>query len=305
MHRDVIQIIKHNGDNDAFPKPWQPPLTRLQLAQRSQPALLPNFPFLEEPRVPQLIFLGGRARAAELLGWIVSFPRALATALSFYLFIFISGGSRLVTACSASTFYHTPRWCRAPCLKAFQGKRVRDFHAFSSSGLSQSWVIIHSCRRVRDDAPLTFHRPPHNQTPPTALLMQILGRKDCRSLTSAVFSLSRSPVRHISAAKKISRQNHGAFAPPHLQTLRWERQTWSGGQDGNVHRGTCGLGFYRRTAQRGCNFLRVIDESLGWLVLRRHGVKTRRGVKEWKILYMSQNVPKKSCCALTFCLFVC
>lgn len=169
-------------------------------------------------------------------------PQEKSSFLSFYLFIFISGGSRLVTACSVSTFYHTPRWCRAPCLKAFQGKRVRDFHAFSSSGPSQSWVIIHSSP------------PPHNQTPPTALLMQILGRKDCRSLTSAVFSLSRSPVRHISAAKKISQQNHG-----------WERQMWSGGQDGNVHRGTCGLGFYRRTAQRGCNFLRVIDESLGWL----------------------------------------
>lgn len=272
MRRDVIQIIKHNGDNDAFPKPWQPPLTWLRLAQRSQPALLPNFPFLEEPRVPHLILLGGRARAAELLGWIVSFPRAFSTRKIFffvlliiYLFIFIFGGSRLVTACSASTFYHTPRWCRAPCLKAFQGKRVRDFHAFSSSGLSQSRVIIHSCRHVRDDAPLTFHRPPTTKHLRPALLLQIRGRKDCRSLTSAVFSLSRSPVRRISAAKKISQQSHGAFAPPHLQTLRWERQMWSGGQDGNVHRGKCGLGFYQRTAQRGCNFLRVIDESLGWL----------------------------------------
>lgn len=94
-------------------------------------------------------------------------PQEKSSFLSFYLFIFISGGSQLVTACSASTFYHTPRWCRAPCLKAFQGKRVRDFHAFSSSGPSQSWVIIHSCRRVRDDAPLTFHRP-HAPQPNTS-----------------------------------------------------------------------------------------------------------------------------------------
>lgn len=101
----------------------------------------------------------------------------------------------------------------APCLKGFQGKRVRDFYTFPTPALSQSRVIIHSCRLVGDDAPLTF-------SPPTALLLHIRGRKDCRSLTSAVFSLSRSSVRHISPAKKISEESHGAFCLPYLQTFR-------------------------------------------------------------------------------------
>lgn len=101
----------------------------------------------------------------------------------------------------------------APCLKGFQGKRVRDFYTFPSPALSQSRVIIHSCRLVGDDAPLTF-------SPPTALLLHIRGRKDCQSLTSAVFSLSCSSVQHISPAKKLSEENHGAFCLPYLPTFR-------------------------------------------------------------------------------------
>lgn len=149
------------------------------------------------------------------------FPKHLPQEKSFFcLFIFfICEESKLVTACSALRFI-TCHDDAGLSMKAFLGKRVRNFHAFSSSGLSLSRVIIHSRWRVRDDAPLTFHRLPHNQPPPTALLLHIRGRKDCRSLTSAVFSLSCSPVRHISAAKKISQQSHRAFAPPHLQTLR-------------------------------------------------------------------------------------
>lgn len=114
----------------------------------------------------------------------------------------------------------------APCLKGFQGKRVRDFYTFPSPALSQSRVIIHSCRLVGDDAPLTF-------SPPTALLLHIRGRKDCQSLTSAVFSLSCSSVQHISPAKKLSEENHGAFCLPYLPTFRCKQHVKQEGQDGN------------------------------------------------------------------------
>lgn len=115
-----------------------------------------------------------------------------------------------------------------PCLKGFQGKRVRDFYTFPSSALSQSRVIIHSCWLVGDDAPLTFSTP-------TALLLHIRGRKDCQCLTSAVFSLSCSSVRHISPAKKISEESHGAFCLPYLQTFRCKQHVKQEGQDGNTH----------------------------------------------------------------------
>lgn len=45
--------------------------------------------------------------------------------------------------------------------------------------------------------------------PSAALLLQIQGREDCQSLTSAVFSLGLSLVQHISAAKKINELSHG------------------------------------------------------------------------------------------------
>lgn len=75
MHWHVIQIIKHNGDNDAFSKPLASFLTRLQRAQRSSPPII--FLPLSTPQMnPISSFFWGRART-ELLGWVISFPWAV------------------------------------------------------------------------------------------------------------------------------------------------------------------------------------------------------------------------------------
>lgn len=56
--------------------------------------------------------------------------------------------------------------------------------------------------------------------PSAALLLQIQGRKDCQSLTAAVFSLSLSLIQLITAAKKITEQNR-RDAPALVYTL-WD-----------------------------------------------------------------------------------
>lgn len=150
------------------------------------------------PHVPISSFWG-RART-ELLGWIISFPRAFCHKKN----LFISEGSRHVTASSVSTSYHMS-WCRASHLKGFQGKRVRGFYTFFSPDLSQSRVIIHSSGAMRDDVRMTFSL--------SCFVVADPRWKGLQSLTSAVFS-----VQHTSPAKKRSERG---FSFSHLDSQVW------------------------------------------------------------------------------------
>lgn len=138
-HRVVIQIIKHNGDNDAFPKPRFLPVTTAVGSTRpaDPPLFIPPSPLLQlllrdEPHVPSSSSWG-RARA-ELLGWIISFPRAFRQEENLFYFQKDLGMSQ---APSVSPSYHVP-WRRASHLRAFHIKRVRG----SSSFLPLTWVKV-------------------------------------------------------------------------------------------------------------------------------------------------------------------
>lgn len=259
MHRDVIQIIKHNGDSDAFLKPgFLPDMTPASLnaanqsSQHCYPPYPPTSPFPHEPNIPISSFWW-KKHVLSCWGESSHFPERFATKKIkkklFFLFFFLNFQKDLGLSqhppCQRFITFHDAGG--APCMKGFQGKRVRDFYTFPSPALSQSRVIIHSCRLVGDDAPLTF-------PPPTALLLHIRGRKDCQSLTSAVFSLSRSSVRHISPANKISEESHGAFCLPYLQTFRCKQHVTQEGQDGNTHTVILlfFVLFYWRKAQQSC-----------------------------------------------------
>lgn len=193
MHWDVIQIIKHNGNNDAFLKPCcLPQLTAVNSAQPTNPPA--PLPSQMNPLSPISSFFWARART-ELLGWIISFPWAFCHKKN----LFISEVSQHVIASSVSASYHM-LWCRASYLKRFQGKRVRLFFTF----FFLTWVKVE--KLFIQAGPSGMMRGWH--FPSAALLLQIQGRKDCQSLTSAVFSLGLSLVQHISTAKKINELSH-------------------------------------------------------------------------------------------------
>lgn len=107
MHWDVIQIIKHNGNNDALLKPDFLPDTNAVHSTRPTNTLsfsLPRRRLLLLHRwtlCPHHIFLL-KSTYTELLGWIISFPWVFCHEKNR----FISEGFRHVTASSVSLSYH-------------------------------------------------------------------------------------------------------------------------------------------------------------------------------------------------------
>lgn len=190
-----------------------------------------------------------------------------------------------------------PQWCRAPCLKAVQGKRVRDFHAFSSSGLSLSRVIIHSRRRVRDDAPMTFPPPPHRYLPtphqPATSSRFVVTDPKQKGLSESNIccfppELPQPSVTISQAAKNISERSHRALASPTPPLLTQFTDTQV--RATNVKQRALWTRTQRETWQRGFNFLRVMEKSLGWLFYDGRVWKTEEG---WKKIYISLHVPPK------------
>ena len=96
--------------------------------------------------------------------------------------------------------------------------------------------------------------------PSAALLLQIQGRKDCQSLTSAVFSLSLSSVQHVSPAKKMTEQSHRDSLFSRLQTFRCKQHMWGRWQDESIPTQWCLILFllcfsYRRNTRWAVRWL--------------------------------------------------
>lgn len=212
-----------------------------QLDATSQPSS-PTSSFWRNPAFPISSRWDGRAHAAELLGWIVSFPWAFATRKIF--FSLFPKDLDLSQPAQRRRFIICHNDAGLPVWKAVQGKRVRDFHAFSSSGLSLSRVIIHSCRRVRDDAPMTF-QPPHQPTnQPTTSNCFVVADPKQKGLSEPNICcfLPEPPQPSVTISQQLRKYLNrvmGLLLPLYLQTFRWEQQS---GQDGNVHRGKCNSG---------------------------------------------------------------
>lgn len=189
MRRDVIQIMKHNGDSDASLKPcFLPDVTAVSSTPSTgAPNVFP--PPLPAPQIPNRTFpshlFWGRART-ELLGWIISFPWVFATRK---ISLFVKDLSvPQPPQCHLLITRHDAEFSH---LKGFEGERGYRFLCLLFPDLSQSRVIIHSLMAVRDDACYDIF-------PSAALLSQIQGGRDCQRPTSAAFSRSLSSVRNTS-----------------------------------------------------------------------------------------------------------
>lgn len=191
-HWDVIQIIKHNGNNDAFLKPcFLPDMTAVRSTQPTNPPdVLPppsSSSSQMNPMSPSHLFWG-RART-ELLGWIISFPRAFCHKKN----LFISEGSRYVTASSVSPVL-SRHDAGLPIWKGFEVRGLEvslpSFPWPDSKQSNYSFVRGRQGWCADDIFPLSCF-----------VVADPKGRKDCQNLTSADFSLSLSSVQ---ATKKIT-----------------------------------------------------------------------------------------------------
>lgn len=133
MHIDVIQIIKHNGDTDAFPQLWLAALGRHDAT--SQPSS-PTLPFWKNPAFPISSFWNGRARAAEPPGWVVSFPQAFATRIFFFSFFLFPQDLNLSQPAQRRRFITCHNDAGLPVWKQF---KVRGLE-ISTPSLFPAWV---------------------------------------------------------------------------------------------------------------------------------------------------------------------
>lgn len=278
-----------------FPKP---PSTWLQIAPRTRPTLLPiNIPFLEEPSVPHSILLGWRSMCC----WAAGLHPLISLSVchkNVFFYSFFSEGSWLVTGGSAATFYHMPQWCRAPCLKAVQGKRVRDFHAFSSSGLSRSRVIIHSRQHVRDDAPMTFPPPtpksPHQPATYSRFVVAESKQKGLSEPNICCF-LPEPQQPSVTISPQLRKYLNGAtgLCPPQLTPPLPPIYRHSGESNKCEAEGRMET-YAEGNVEARLQFSKSSWE-LNWMaVLRWQGVKKSRGLKKMEISFHVPKCPQKS-----------
>lgn len=116
MHWHVIQIIKHNGDNDAFLQfCFLPDTTKLNT----------NPPNNFSSPLPFHRPSWGRART-EPLKWIISFPWTFCHKKKINVFFYFWR----ICACYAFSQFHCVSWWSASRVKVFQGKKVHLLLAF-------------------------------------------------------------------------------------------------------------------------------------------------------------------------------
>lgn len=212
MHWHVIQIIKHNGDNDAFSKPSLPSWHDCsELNTASQPSN--NFPppshSSDEPHL--IFFLRKSTYWVAGVSHFIS-PSRLAQQKNYFYFQWISAYES-----SSKSYYMS--WYRAPPLTEIQGKRVWCFLCLLFPDLSQRRGIIHSYGADGDDVRLTFSLCCSVVADPT--------RRNCQRQTSAVFSLSCSSVQHTQAALEVNRAARISAPFSHLQTFKQMQHMWA------------------------------------------------------------------------------
>lgn len=211
MHRDVIQIIKHNGDNDAFLKPcFLPDVTAVHSTQWTNPPYIP-LPLQMNPMSPSHLFEDEHVLSC----WGESFHFTEHFAIR-KIFLFLKD----LSMSQPPQHHHFITYHDAGFL-FWKGFRVRglEISISSFSAPSQSRVIIHSGGLVRDDAQLTFSLTGFVVADPKQKGLSEL--KICCFLPQPQLGLT-----YLTSKENISIEPQG-FSFSYLHAFRWNQHMWS------------------------------------------------------------------------------